>query len=176
LLFERLARLGTYDRFTLAGMASPDARGNRRDIYVHAKIMLIDDEWATISSSNRDANSLSDHTEMNASIWDGAVVRPLRCALLAELLNLNTADLGTRAALQRRKIARSAVAREPAALPAAERREPPCENERPCMIPNTVILGAHSISSTLRTTAFTGRLAAIGKPTMLRMRPVRRYA
>jgi cardiolipin synthase A/B len=75
-------------------MASPPFRrigelntqGRRRDVYVHGKIMLIDDKWATIGSCNLHSNSLSGHTEMNASIWDGAVVRPLRRALLAEHL------------------------------------------------------------------------------------------
>ena len=100
LIFDRLARLGTYQQFTLAGIASLDGEGNRRDIYVHAKVMLIDDEWATIGSCNLHSNSLSGHTEMNASIWDTAVVRPLRYALLAEHLDLNTTNLNARAALQ----------------------------------------------------------------------------
>src|ERR1700726_239361 len=34
--------------------------------------------------------ALGSYREMNASIWDAAVVRPLRCALLAEHLGLNT--------------------------------------------------------------------------------------
>jgi phosphatidylserine/phosphatidylglycerophosphate/cardiolipin synthase-like enzyme len=101
LLFDRLARLGTYQHFTLAGIASQDSQGNRRDIYVHAKVMLVDDEWATIGSCNLHANSLFGHTEMNASIWDPAVVRRLRCAMLAEHLDLDAADLDTRAALRR---------------------------------------------------------------------------
>src|SRR5215813_9482091 len=91
---------GAVPPFTLAGIASLDGEGNRRDIYVHAKVMLIDDEWATIGSCNLHSNSLSGHTEMNASIWDTAVVRPLRYALLAEHLDLNTTNLNARAALQ----------------------------------------------------------------------------
>lgn len=100
LLFDRVARLGTYERFTLVGIASLSAEGQRRDIYVHAKVMLVDDEWATIGSCNLHANSLSGHTEMNASIWDKAVVRSLRCALLAEHLGQDTAHLDARAALR----------------------------------------------------------------------------
>jgi cardiolipin synthase A/B len=100
LLFDRVARLGTYERFTLVGIASLGEQGRRRDIYVHAKVMLVDDEWATIGSCNLHSNSLSGHTEMNAAIWDTAVVRPLRCALLAEHLGQDTAHLDMRAALQ----------------------------------------------------------------------------
>jgi len=62
--------------------------------------MLIDDEWATIGSSNLHSNSLSGHTEINGSIWDGAVVRPLRCALLAEHLGHDTENLDARSALR----------------------------------------------------------------------------
>ena len=118
LLFERIARLGRYNQFTLAGIASLDAKGIRRDIYVHAKIMLVDDVWATIGSCNLHANSLSGHTEMNASIWDAAVARPLRCALLLEHLGHDTAKLDMREALQIfRSIARENSRRRDAADP-----------------------------------------------------------
>lgn len=92
-LFDHVARLALYDRFALVGIAAPNLAGERRDIYVHAKIMLVDDEWATIGSCNLHDRSLGGHTEMNASVWDATVVRPLRCALLAEHLGLDTAHL-----------------------------------------------------------------------------------
>ena len=99
-LFDRVARLGRYERFLLAGIAARSAEGERRDVYVHAKIMLIDDKWATIGSCNLHSNSLSGHTEMNASIWDALIVRSLRCELLREHLGHDTAQLDSRAALQ----------------------------------------------------------------------------
>jgi phosphatidylserine/phosphatidylglycerophosphate/cardiolipin synthase-like enzyme len=68
--------------------------------YVHAKLMLVDDVWATIGSCNLHANSLSGHSELNVSIWDRTVVRELRCALLAEHLGVDTGDLDDRAALR----------------------------------------------------------------------------
>ena len=51
-MFEKLARLGEHERFTLLGITSSAAPGRYVDIYVHAKIMLVDDEWATIGSTN----------------------------------------------------------------------------------------------------------------------------
>ena len=99
-LFDRVARLGQYEHFSLVGIAALGAEGERRDIYVHGKIMLVDDEWATIGSCNLHSNSLSGHTEMNASIWDATVVRALRCELLSEHLNRDTAHLDARAALR----------------------------------------------------------------------------
>jgi phosphatidylserine/phosphatidylglycerophosphate/cardiolipin synthase-like enzyme len=97
-LFDQIAALDRYDHFALVGIAAKDLRGERRDIYVHAKIMLVDDSWATIGSCNLHTNSLSGHTELNASFWDPMVVRALRCALLEEHLGLDTARLDARSA------------------------------------------------------------------------------
>jgi cardiolipin synthase A/B len=99
-LFDGIAALGRYENFALAGIAGLDARGSRSSIYVHAKIMLIDDAWATIGSCNLHAYSLSGHSEMNASIWDPELVRALRCELLAEHLGQDTGGIDDRAALR----------------------------------------------------------------------------
>jgi phosphatidylserine/phosphatidylglycerophosphate/cardiolipin synthase-like enzyme len=107
LLFDQVARLGQYERFALVGIAGLNRGGMRRDVYVHGKIMLIDDAWATIGSCNLHSNSLYGHTEMNASFWDGEVVRALRYALLAEHLGQDTDHLDARSALQLyRRVAR----------------------------------------------------------------------
>src|SRR6516165_7264202 len=89
-LFDRVARLDRYERFSLVGIAAQYEGGERRDVYVHGKIMLIDDKWTTIGSCNLHSNSLSGHTEMNASIWDPAVVHRFRCELLCEHLGQDT--------------------------------------------------------------------------------------
>jgi cardiolipin synthase A/B len=107
LLFDQVGRLGEYERFALVGIAGLNAEGVRRDVYVHGKIMLVDDAWATIGSCNLHSNSLYGHTEMNASFWDAEVVRAVRCALLAEHLGQDTDHLDARSALQLyRRIAR----------------------------------------------------------------------
>jgi phosphatidylserine/phosphatidylglycerophosphate/cardiolipin synthase-like enzyme len=97
--FEVLAELGTYPEFALVGLAVPDARIGRRNVYIHSKVMLIDDAWTTIGSCNLHAFSLFGHCEMNGSFWNPAVVRELRCALLTEHLAVDTSDLDDRAAL-----------------------------------------------------------------------------
>lgn len=84
----------------LVGIASLNTQGRRHDIYVHAKVMLVDDEWATIGSCNLYASSLSGHTEMNTSVRNDAVVRALRYELSAGHLGQDTAHLDARAALQ----------------------------------------------------------------------------
>ncbi len=99
-LFNGLEALGCYENFLLAGIAGRDAEGGRGVTYVHAKLMLIDDVWATIGSCNLHSNSLSGHSEMNVSVWDSAVVRELRRTLLAEHLGVDTEHLDDRAALR----------------------------------------------------------------------------
>lgn len=73
-LFEGVEALGRHERFRLAGLP----------VYVHAKLMIVDDAWATIGSCNLHAYSLGGHAEMNASIWDETVARNLRQRLLRQ--------------------------------------------------------------------------------------------
>jgi phosphatidylserine/phosphatidylglycerophosphate/cardiolipin synthase-like enzyme len=90
--FERLHALGRYENFGLVGIASPEEPGPYHDIYVHAKIMLVDDGWATIGSTNVADRSFHGDTELNASFWDAATVRELRRELLHEHLAIETAE------------------------------------------------------------------------------------
>jgi cardiolipin synthase A/B len=99
-LFDGVEALGRYQNFTLAGIAGPDAQGRRSSIYVHSKIILVDDAWATIGSCNLHAHSLTGHSEMNAAIWDPKLVRALRCELFSEHLGRDTADIDDRAAMR----------------------------------------------------------------------------
>jgi cardiolipin synthase len=46
--FAHIEALGDYENFTLVGIAGPNGQGGCSNIYVHAKIMLVDDAWATI--------------------------------------------------------------------------------------------------------------------------------
>ena len=54
--FEALAR---HERFTLASLAWMDASGNRHDVYVHSKLMIVDDAWMTVGSANLEKDSLN---------------------------------------------------------------------------------------------------------------------
>ena len=99
-LFDHIDALGQYANFTLAGIAGRTAEGKRSSVYVHSKIMLIDDEWATLGSCNLHSNSLFGHGELNATVWDRSMVRSLRCRLLSEHLGEDTAHLESEAALR----------------------------------------------------------------------------
>ncbi len=97
--FDQLAALGRHKNFTLAGIAAPGEDGVLRNIYVHAKIALVDDAWSTIGSCNIGARSFFGDTELNASFWDPVTVRGLRCDLLSEHLGVDTSKMEDRAAL-----------------------------------------------------------------------------
>lgn len=97
----RFSPLAKYDNFTLSGIAATDAKGARRPIYVHDKLMLVDDAWGTIGSCNLHHNSLFGHSELNASFWAPEVARALRCQLFAEHIGEDTSSLDDVAALRR---------------------------------------------------------------------------
>lgn len=92
--------LSSYENFTLAGLAGLGMDRRRKPVYVHSKIMLVDDLWATVGSCNLHRFSLFGNSELNAAIWDPEAVRAMRSELLLEHLNLDTSHLDGRAALQ----------------------------------------------------------------------------
>jgi len=97
--FEQIAALGRHDSFLLAGIAGNKGDGGYHDIYVHAKVALIDDAWATIGSTNIANRSFHRDTELNASFWHPETVRALRVELLQEHLGFDTSHLDVRGAM-----------------------------------------------------------------------------
>jgi cardiolipin synthase len=98
--FDSLAELGRHDHFVLAGIAASKIGGGYQNVYVHAKIALVDDVWCTIGSANIGNRSFYGDTELNASFWHGPTVRALRVALLEEHLAQDTTALDDREALR----------------------------------------------------------------------------
>lgn len=106
-LLKARAELGTFESFMLAGIAGTGSDGRRKSIYVHAKLMLIDDEWATVGSCNLHRFSLFGNAEMNVTFSEPNTVRAFRRELLREHLDQDTIGIDDRAALHLfRKIAR----------------------------------------------------------------------
>jgi len=99
-LFDTFTSLGRHENFALVGIAACDHSGIRKNVYIHAKLMLVDDAWATIGSCNLHRNSLFGHTELNASFWCPEAVRSLLRELLAEHLGHSTGHLDDRAAMR----------------------------------------------------------------------------
>ncbi|MCL4683417.1 phosphatidylserine/phosphatidylglycerophosphate/cardiolipin synthase family protein [Myxococcota bacterium] len=97
---DSLAALAHHEHFLLAGLVANVPGGGHQAIYVHAKIALVDDGWATIGSANVADRSFYGDTELNASFWHEPTVRALRVELLREHLGHDTSALDDRAALQ----------------------------------------------------------------------------
>ena len=98
--FDKLAALGDFENFTLAAIAGSRGEGHYDEIYVHSKIMLVDDVWATIGSTNVAERSFHRDTELNASLWCARTVKALRVELLREHLGRDTSRLGAAEALR----------------------------------------------------------------------------
>jgi phosphatidylserine/phosphatidylglycerophosphate/cardiolipin synthase-like enzyme len=81
-LFERLERLAKHPHFSFVGLAV-DRGGVPEPVYVHTKVAIIDDVWATIGSSNIWNRSFFGDTELNASFWHAETVRRFRSDLLS---------------------------------------------------------------------------------------------
>jgi phosphatidylserine/phosphatidylglycerophosphate/cardiolipin synthase-like enzyme len=62
------------------------------DIYIHAKVAIVDDEWMTIGSANTFARSFNFDTELNAFTNDVKQVVSLRRALWSEHLEIGKDD------------------------------------------------------------------------------------
>ena len=104
---EARARLSRFDGFTLCGMAGLDTDGARKPVYVHSKLILVDDEWASVGSCNLHHHSLFGNGELNAGCSDSTSVRAMRIALFEEHLGADTTELSdVDALLLFRRIAR----------------------------------------------------------------------
>lgn len=98
--FSLIAACGAHENFTLAGLAGPMPDGTRGNVYIHGKLMLVDDVFATVGSTNFADRSFRDQTEMNVSFQDASEVKALRCDLLAEHLAQDTSALDAADALR----------------------------------------------------------------------------
>ena len=72
----------------LSGIAGWGEDGRRKPVSVHAKLMIVDDVWATVGSANLHRFSLFGNSEMNVSFHDPAVAKQLRVDLFREHLGL----------------------------------------------------------------------------------------
>jgi cardiolipin synthase A/B len=98
--FALCTALARHENFTLAGIAGAGVNGERSPVYVHDKLMLVDDEWATVGSCNLHRHSLLGNSEMNVAFRDPHAVRAMRVQLFAEHLSWDTSCMDDRSALQ----------------------------------------------------------------------------
>jgi len=94
--FAKLGALGHFDNFTLAAIAATRGEGRYDEVYVHAKVAIVDDAWATIGSTNIAERSFRHDTELNVSCWHAETARTLRQELFANALGRSVGDYGER--------------------------------------------------------------------------------
>lgn len=95
-----LAALGGFENFTLAGIAGLGEDGQRKPVWVHSKLMVVDGEWGTVGSCNLHRHSLFGNSEMNAAFWDRQTAHVLLNELFSEHLGQDVAGLDDLAALR----------------------------------------------------------------------------
>jgi phosphatidylserine/phosphatidylglycerophosphate/cardiolipin synthase-like enzyme len=64
-----------------------------RQVYVHAKIAIVDDAWLTLGSANLNEHSLFNDTEVNVAAWNARLARTTRLELWAEHLERRAEDI-----------------------------------------------------------------------------------
>jgi phosphatidylserine/phosphatidylglycerophosphate/cardiolipin synthase-like enzyme len=71
--------------YTLATCSPTDDGGTRyRPVYVHAKVAIIDDRWATVGSANLNSRGMSHDAELCIAIEQQSIARGLRRILWTE--------------------------------------------------------------------------------------------
>jgi phosphatidylserine/phosphatidylglycerophosphate/cardiolipin synthase-like enzyme len=96
--FDKFKSLGRFGNFTMAGLAANRGPGRYLDVYVHAKIAIVDGVWTTIGSCNIADRSFYSDTELNASFWDDKMSRRFRNDLFKEHLDVDVTRLSDREA------------------------------------------------------------------------------
>jgi phosphatidylserine/phosphatidylglycerophosphate/cardiolipin synthase-like enzyme len=64
-----------------------------RPIYVHAKVMVVDDEWVTIGSANLNERGIITDSEIVAAIREPDIARTVRLDLWSEHLGMDCAEV-----------------------------------------------------------------------------------
>ena len=76
-------RVGTYS------LVCQDRKSKKlRQIYVHSKLLIVDDKWIAIGSANTDKNGFKDSTEVNIGITSSSLAKELRLRLWYEHIGL----------------------------------------------------------------------------------------
>ncbi len=70
-------------RVAFYGLENPEGT----PVYVHAKVCIIDDQWASVGSDNFNRRSWTHDSEVTAAVWDPAYARSLRLELAREHLD-----------------------------------------------------------------------------------------
>lgn len=90
---DRAGQVASVYTLYASGPASGREAFHYRPIYVHAKVALIDDEWALVGSANMNVRGFETDSELDAFIHDAAFTRSLRVRLWAEHLGISEQEV-----------------------------------------------------------------------------------
>jgi len=97
---EGLMALGAFENFTLASIAGLGSDGQRKPVWVHSKLMIVDGQWGTVGSCNLHRYSLFGNCELNAAFWNRDTAHGLLTELLQEHLDTDISGMDSVAALR----------------------------------------------------------------------------
>jgi phosphatidylserine/phosphatidylglycerophosphate/cardiolipin synthase-like enzyme len=83
---------GRFQAFCLGTSHTVDGQEHYRPVYVHAKVAVVDDRWATVGSANLNNRGMRDDTEINVAMYDPTLAHSLRLRLWAEHMGLIADD------------------------------------------------------------------------------------
>jgi len=81
-------------------LAANRGAGIYQDVYVHAKIAIVDGVWATIGSCNIADRSFYSDTELNVSFWHEQTAQKFRNDLFKEHLGVDVSGMTNMQAMQ----------------------------------------------------------------------------
>eukprot|EP01128_Nolandella_sp_AFSM9_P004468 TRINITY_DN200_c0_g2_i2.p1 TRINITY_DN200_c0_g2~~TRINITY_DN200_c0_g2_i2.p1 ORF type:complete len:424 (-),score=53.13 TRINITY_DN200_c0_g2_i2:104-1375(-) len=94
---ENLVELSKFKNFTLCSLASYRGNSTYSHIYVHSKLMIVDESFMMVGSANFvDISWRKDHTEVDYAIWGRSASRRMARELWKEhtLLDIENLDKG----------------------------------------------------------------------------------
>ena len=144
-------------------------------LYVHAKVAVVDDRWLTIGSANLNAHSFFNDTEVNVAVADPELARATRLRLWAEHLELPVDEVAGAPADVVDRLWRPIARRERERRERGEPRGHRLRELTPGLAPARAAAGADGRRRGRRLAARTGgRPAAVGAARRVRgARPVR---
>lgn len=83
---------GRLQVYTLGSSRQHNDKMWYRPIYVHSKVLIVDDTWLTLGSANINNRGMRDDAEINVAIYHPTMARGLRTLLMAEHLGLSDED------------------------------------------------------------------------------------
>jgi phosphatidylserine/phosphatidylglycerophosphate/cardiolipin synthase-like enzyme len=97
-LIRRLQRADRYGRLRIFFAVTPDGKGGEREIIVHSKLIIVDDRFVRVGSSNLNNRSEGLDTECDIAVESSdpvarASITALRDELLAEHLDTSPAEV-----------------------------------------------------------------------------------